>query len=111
LRAGHLGLLRVLAELVGMHNADLIFSSILYVLFVLGILFLAQNSFMVVVSAEVRRKSRVILWGTIAGVSPIVLERLAEDFAEYRFSFWFDIVLVLVLFLYLLSFAYAVVKH
>src|SRR5215468_1017852 len=111
LRAGHPGLPRALAEVVGTHNADLIFSSILYALFVLGILSLAQNSFMAAVPAEARRKSRVILWGTIAGVSPIVLERLAEDFAEYRPSFWFDTALVLVLSLYPLSFAYAVVKH
>ena len=111
LRAGHPSFPRALAELVGTHNADLIFSSILYALFVLGILSLAQNSFMAAVPAEARRKSRVILWGTIAGVSPIVLERLAEDFAEYHPSFWFDTALVLVLSLYPLSFAYAVVKH
>jgi sigma-B regulation protein RsbU (phosphoserine phosphatase) len=111
LRAGHPSFPRALAEVAGTHNADLIFSSILYALFVLGILSLAQNSFMAAVPSDARRKSRVILWGTIAGVSPIVLERLAEDFTGYRPSFWFDTALVLVLSLYPLSFAYAVVKH
>ena len=111
LRAGHPSLPRALAQVAGTHNADLMFSSILYALFVLGILSLAQNSFMAAVPSEARRKSRVILWGTIAGVSPIVFERLAEDFAGYRPSFWFDTALVLVLSLYPLSFAYAVVKH
>jgi sigma-B regulation protein RsbU (phosphoserine phosphatase) len=72
---------------------------------------LAQNSFTTAVPSETRRKSRVILWGTIAGVLPIVLERLAVDFAGYHPSFWFDTALVLVLSLYPLSFAYAVVKH
>lgn len=111
LRAGHPSFPRALAEVAGTHNADLIFSSVLYALFVLGILSLAQNSFMAAVPPEARRKSRVILWGTVAGVSPIVLERLAEDFTGYRPSFWFDTALVLVLSLYPLSFAYAVVKH
>jgi phosphoserine phosphatase RsbU/P len=63
------------------------------------------------VPPQARRKSRVILWGTAAGVLPIVLERLAVDFAGYRPSFWLDAVLVIVVSLYPLSFAYAVVKH
>lgn len=111
LRAGHPILPRVVVDVAGTRNADLMLSSVLYVLFALGILSLAQNSFMAAVPSEARRKSRVILWGTIAGVSPIVLERLAVDFAGYRPSFWFDTALLLVLSLYPLSFAYAVVKH
>src|SRR6266852_3023065 len=110
LRAGHPSFPRVVAEVAGTRNADLILSFVLYALFVLGILSLAQNSFMAAPSEE-RRKSRVILWGTIAGVLPIVLERVAVDFAGYRPLFWFDTALVLVLSLYPLSFAYAVVKH
>jgi sigma-B regulation protein RsbU (phosphoserine phosphatase) len=109
--AGHPSLPRVAVQMVGTRNADLILSSVLYILFALGILSLAQNSFMAAVPPEARRKSQVILWGTIAGVLPIVLERFAEDFAGYRPSFWFDTALVLVLSLYPLSFAYAVVKH
>ena len=111
LRAGHPSFPRVAMEVVGTRNADLILSSVLYALFGLGIFSLAQNSFMAAVPSEARRKSRVILWGTIAGVLPIVLERVAVDFGGYRPSFWFDTVLVLVLSLYPLSFAYAVVKH
>ena len=111
LRAGHPSLPQVVVDVAGTRNADLMLSSVLYALFALGILSLAQNSFITAVPSEARRKSRVILWGTIAGVSPIVLERLAVDFAGYRPSFWFDTALVLVLSLYPLSFAYAVVKH
>jgi phosphoserine phosphatase RsbU/P len=111
LRAGHPSFPRVALQMVGTRNADLILSSVLHVLFALGILSLAQNSFMVAVPSEAQRKSRVILWGTIAGVLPIVLERFAVDFVGYRPSFWFDTALVLVLSLYPLSFAYAVVKH
>jgi hypothetical protein len=111
LRAGHPSFPRVAAEVVGTRSADLTISSVLYGLFALGVLSLAQNSFMAAVPSEARRKSRVILWGTIAGVLPIVLERVAVDFTGYRPSFWFDTALVLVLSLYPLSFAYAVVKH
>jgi sigma-B regulation protein RsbU (phosphoserine phosphatase) len=111
LRAGHPCLPRIAVEMVGTHNADLIVSSFIYALFALGIFSLAQNSFTAAVPPEARRKSRVILWGTIVGVLPIVLERLAVDFTGFRPSFWLDTVLILVLSLYPLSFAYAVVKH
>ena len=111
LRTGDPSLPRVVAHLVGSRNADLIETGLEYDLLFLGLISLAQNSFMAAVPAEARRKSRVILWGTVAGVLPIVLERMAVDFAGYRPSFWLDTVLVLVLFLYPLSFAYAVVKH
>src|SRR5207253_2474013 len=56
-------------------------------------------------------KGAALLFGTVAGVLPIVLERVAVDFTGYHPPFWLDTVLVLVVFLYPLSFAYAVVKH
>jgi phosphoserine phosphatase RsbU/P len=102
---------RVLANLVGNRNAELIRFSVTYAFLALGGISLAQNSFMGTVPAEARRKSRVILWGTAAGILPIVLERVAVDFFAYHPSFWLDTLLVLVMFLYPLSFAYAVVKH
>ncbi len=102
---------RLVAHLLGSRNADLLDAGLNYDLMALGMISLAQNSFMAAVPAEARRKSRVILWGTVAGVLPIVLERMAVDFIGYRPSFWLDTVLVLVVFLYPLSFAYAVVKH
>jgi sigma-B regulation protein RsbU (phosphoserine phosphatase) len=111
LRTGSPTLPRVVAHLVGGRNADFINAGLNYDLLILGMISLGQNSFMAAVPAEARRKSRVILWGTVAGVVPIVLERMAVDFAGYRPSFWLDTVVVLVVFLYPLSFAYAVVKH
>lgn len=111
LRSGHPWLPRFVVERIGPNNADLILSIVLYVLIGLGILSLAQNSFAKTVPDGARRKSRVILLGTVAGVLPIVLERVAVDFGKYHPSFWFDTALVLVFFLYPLSFAYAVVKH
>jgi sigma-B regulation protein RsbU (phosphoserine phosphatase) len=111
LRTGEPSLPPAVAHLVGSHNADVISTSLKYALLALGMISLAQNSFMAAVPPEARRKSRVILWGTVAGVMPVVLERAAVDFGGYRPSFWVDTVLALVLFLYPLSFAYAVVKH
>ena len=111
LATGHASFPRVVTELIGTSSADRLLSAIVYGLFALGILALAQNSFKAEVPPEARRKSRVILWGTIAGVLPIVLERVVVDFTGYHPSFWFDTVLVLILLVYPLSFAYAVVKH
>jgi len=111
LRAGDPSLPRVVAHLVGSRNAVFLNAALNFDLLFLGIISLAQNSFMAAVPAEARRKSRVILWGTVVGILPIALEKMAEDFAGYRPSFWLGTVLVLVMFLYPLSFAYAVVKH
>jgi len=108
---GHPSLPNFVAARLGAASADVLISVVLYGLFALGIFSLAQNSFLAPVPLEARRKSRVILFGTVAGVLPIVLERVAVDFAQYHPPFWFDTALVLVLSLYPLSFAYAVVKH
>ncbi|HEY1270659.1 MAG TPA: SpoIIE family protein phosphatase [Terriglobales bacterium] len=102
---------RVVSRLMGEHNAELIRFAFIYALLGLGVISLAQNALLPGVPPEARRKSRVILWGTAAGVLPIVFERVAVDLAGYRPSFWLDTVLGLVLFLYPLSFAYVVVKH
>jgi sigma-B regulation protein RsbU (phosphoserine phosphatase) len=111
LQTGQPHLPGLIATLLGRRNADLIDAGLNYDLLALGMISLAQNSFMAPVPREARRKSRVILWGTVVGVLPIVLERMAIDFTDYQPSFWVDTVLVLVVFLYPLSFAYAVVKH
>src|SRR5207253_7855842 len=57
LRAGHPSLPRLAVDAVGTRNADLILSSVLYGLFALGVLSLAQNSFIAAVPSEARRKS------------------------------------------------------
>ena len=108
LRTGNPSFPRVVAHLAGSRDVLRLSN---YALLALGVISLAQNSFMAAVPPEARRKSQVILWGTVAGVLPIVLEHAVAEFTGYRPSFWLDTVLVLVLFLYPLSFAYAVVKH
>ncbi len=111
LRTGEPTLPRVVSHWAGARNAEVMHFSLTYALLALGVISLAQNSFMASVPPEARRKSRVILWGTVAGVLPIVLERVAVDFTGYRPPFWLDSGLVIVVFLYPLSFAYVVVKH
>jgi sigma-B regulation protein RsbU (phosphoserine phosphatase) len=99
------------ANLAGDRGSLILLLTARYGLLALGMVSLAQNSFLAAVPAEARRKSRVILWGTIAGVLPILVERAAKDFGGFQASFWLDTGVVLILFLYPLSFVYAVVKH
>jgi sigma-B regulation protein RsbU (phosphoserine phosphatase) len=63
---------------------------------------------------EARRRTRVIVWGTFAGVTPyIVLQAAAVSSGRdpYDFPFWAWAPCVLAVLLLPLSFAYAVVKH
>jgi hypothetical protein len=74
LRTGDPSLPRVVAHLVGSRNAVFLNAALNFDLLFLGIISLAQNSFMAAVPAEARRKSRVILWGTVVGILPIALD-------------------------------------
>ncbi len=95
----------------GVRLSKALLESSRYLFLGLGVVSLAQNSFRGTVPKEARRKSRVIFWGTVVGIVPILLERAAKDFSSYQPGFWVDRAATLVLFLYPLSFAYAVVKH
>jgi sigma-B regulation protein RsbU (phosphoserine phosphatase) len=53
----------------------------------------------------------VIFWGTIVGMTPIVLERAAQDILGIHSSLGMNFVVVVLVFFFPLSFAYAVVKH
>ena len=99
-----------LVRLAGENAANKIRLSYIYGFLALGLVSLAGNAFHAS-SPEARRKIRIILWGTVVGVLPIVAERAAADFAGFHPSFWLDTALIIVLFLFPLSFAYAVVKH
>jgi phosphoserine phosphatase RsbU/P len=65
-------------------------------------------------TSEGRRKTRVIVWGTVAGVTPyMALEAAAVATGRdpYNFPFWVWVPCVLAVLLLPLSFAYAVIKH
>jgi len=102
---------QVVAALAGERGSLILYLFARYGFLALGMVSLAQNSFLATVPPEARRKSRVILWGTIAGVLPILIERAAKDMGGFQASFWTDTGVAIVLFLYPLSFVYAVVKH
>jgi len=99
------------ANLIGQHGLQVLQSSTRYGLLGLGMVSLAQNAFLSSTPPESRRKSRVIFWGIIVAVLPIVLLHAARDFTGYEPSYWVNAIAVVVLFLYPLSFAYAIIKH
>ena len=99
------------AQLIGESGSEYLRHALTYSLVVLGIVSLIWNCYGRETSPEARRKSRVLLGGTLVGVFPIVLERIITDFSGYRPPMWVDRVLNVLLLLYPLSFAYAVVKH
>ncbi|MBZ5592872.1 MAG: SpoIIE family protein phosphatase [Acidobacteriia bacterium] len=76
----------------------------------LGLISLAHNFFHAS-DPEVRRKMRVIFWGTAIGVLPASARASAIGFAHFQSPWWLDTVIVALMFLFPLSFAYAVVKH
>jgi phosphoserine phosphatase RsbU/P len=63
------------------------------------------------VSPDARRKLRVLLWGTVVGIGPVLLVRMLVDFTGWDVPFGIDVSSVIIAFLFPLSFGYAVVKH
>jgi sigma-B regulation protein RsbU (phosphoserine phosphatase) len=62
-------------------------------------------------NVEDRRKLKVMLWGTVVGITPAVLSGIPYDLLHMDMPFWLGFVRGTFLFLLPLSFAYAVVKH
>ena len=65
-------------------------------------------------TAEARRKTSVMVWGTIAGMLPwLVLQVIVayRHIQPYQLPFWAWATAVIAMFLMPLSFAYAIVKH
>jgi sigma-B regulation protein RsbU (phosphoserine phosphatase) len=78
----------------------------------LGLVSLAGNALRG--STVAKRKSRVIVWGTLVGFGPAFLLSAAAYYADkpaYTFPFWVWAPCIISLFFMPLSFAYAVVKH
>jgi sigma-B regulation protein RsbU (phosphoserine phosphatase) len=111
LRGGDAHLPEVVIRLIGSRASHLGYLSFRYGLLFLGLVSLAQNAFSAGSPPESRRKSRVILFGTLVGILPVVILRAAADFGNYQPSFWINSGILFLFILYPLSFAYAVVKH
>lgn len=61
-----------------------------------------------------RRKTRVMVWGTVAGVGPVLLVSLislVQHKVYYSYPFWFVVGPIVALAILPVSFAYAVVKY
>jgi sigma-B regulation protein RsbU (phosphoserine phosphatase) len=82
-----------------------------YGLLFLGLISLVWNCTSKETSTVARRKSCVLLAGTIIGVFPFVFEHILIDFVGYHQQFWVDEICSLLVLLYPLSFAYAIIKH
>ena len=96
---------------LGQALAHQVRSSLHYFWLTLGMVSLLWNCYGREVPVEARRKSRVLLLGTLLGVLPIALERFLVELYFYRPLFWVDTAVTFLVLLYPLSFAYAVVKH
>ncbi|MCI0350286.1 MAG: SpoIIE family protein phosphatase, partial [Acidobacteriales bacterium] len=84
-----------------------------YGAFILGFVSLIWNT-LTAPTPEARRKTRVMVWGMLAGVGPFILFSviaIAMNRDMYAFPFWLWASTVLATFLVPLSIAYAVVKH
>jgi sigma-B regulation protein RsbU (phosphoserine phosphatase) len=90
-------------------SLHLVFSLVNYALLALGFLSLIWNDR--AASVEARRKTRVILWGTLIGVVPAAVALFANEFFYYSMSVLVATGIVILLWVFPLSFAYAVVRH
>ena len=97
-------------NLLGRGGAELARLTYSYGFVTLGLISLVANA-LGASTPEAQRKIRVILWGTLVGVVPIMLGLAAQDFLEFHMPLWLATLLVILLYLFPLSFAYAVVKH
>lgn len=81
--------------------------------FILGLTSLLWNNWRPSTIANCR-KTRVMVWGTVAGVAPNLLVSAAALYLKrpyFEMPFWIWTVSILTIFLIPLSFSYAVVKH
>lgn len=102
---------RFVGKIVGQAVSAQLRLGLTYGWLVLGLVSLLWNCTSRETSPEARRKSRVLLAGTVFGVFPFVIEHIFIDFSGYRPRFWIDVSLSLLVLLYPLSFAYSIVKH
>ena len=84
-----------------------------YAGFGLGLVSLIWNSIKAPTPND-RRKTKVMVWGTAVGITPVMLVSavaLVQHRVFYSYPFWFVVTPIIALLLLPLSFAYAVVKH
>ncbi|MCG3120343.1 MAG: hypothetical protein ALAOOOJD_03002 [bacterium] len=110
LRTGQVWLPPPLHAMAGQIISEKITFIFIFTFLTLGLVSLGLN-FVRNDDPEVRRKIRVILWGSVVGVAPVLIQAGAEKFLGFRTPPWLSTTIVVLLFLFPLSFAYAVIKH
>jgi sigma-B regulation protein RsbU (phosphoserine phosphatase) len=110
LRAGEVWLPPPLHAMMGEKLSAKITFVFLFTFLALGLVSLALN-FKHAHNPEVRRKIRVIFWGSGVGMVPVLIQTGVENFLGFRTPLWLSTTIVVLLFLFPLSFAYAVIKH
>lgn len=110
IRAGEVWLPPPLHAMLGEKLSAKITFVFLFTCLALGLASLALN-FKHAHNPEVRRKIRVILWGSGVGIVPVLIQAGVENFFGWRTPVWLSTTIVVLLFLFPLSFAYAVIKH
>jgi sigma-B regulation protein RsbU (phosphoserine phosphatase) len=100
-----------LIAVVGPGAATAIRLSYIYGITVLGLIALVATRLAPSTPPDARRRTRVILLGTLVGVVPVIIVKGWTDFLHLHIPWLLATLLVLLLFLFPLSFAYAVVKH
>ena len=107
---GSMEALPFLVHLFGRRTIGLTRLTTAYGAVLLGIVSLVMNV-LHAPSVEERRKLKVMLWGTVVGLTPALLIGLPYDLIMQRPPFWLVFTQAVFLFVFPLSFAYAVVKH
>jgi phosphoserine phosphatase RsbU/P len=100
-----------LITLVGPGPATAIRLSYLYGFTLLGLIALVATRLAPTTPPDARRRTRVVLLGTMVGVLPVLIIKGVSDFFNLHIPWLLATLLILLLFLFPLSFAYAVVKH
>jgi sigma-B regulation protein RsbU (phosphoserine phosphatase) len=102
-----------LAEVLPHQPTEALLLLYIFGTYVLGLTSLLWNNWRPS-SLEDCRKTRVMVWGTVAGLAPNLLVSAAAIYLRrsyYELPFWVWTVSILAIFLLPLSFSYAVVKH
>lgn len=110
LRTGDPSAPQFVVRLIGAGAARTLCLCYIYSGLLLGLVSVVANA-LSEVSPDTRRKLRVLLWGTVVGITPILLVSIFVDFTRRNVPFWINTGSVIIAFLFPLSFGYAVVKH
>ncbi len=110
LRAGGPASSELLRQVFGAEMAEMLRWGYLLAGIPMGVMALVWSA-LTATDPDARRKTRVLLWGTVLGVLPVVIQSTAQILLGWEPSWWVSTGSVLMASIFPASFAYAVVKH